>query len=67
MDGAQGVQALRVVRPRVAVPIHYDDYPVFKSPLSDFRSAVAGTSLDTEIRYVDRGDTLTFALDHTGG
>jgi L-ascorbate metabolism protein UlaG (beta-lactamase superfamily) len=67
MDGAQGVQALRVVRPRAAVPIHYDDYPVFKSPLSDFRSAVAGASLGTEIRYVDRGDTLTFALDHTGG
>ncbi|HZB71167.1 MAG TPA: MBL fold metallo-hydrolase [Acidimicrobiales bacterium] len=67
MDGAQGVQALQVVRPRAAVPIHYDDYTVFKSPLSDFRSAVAGASLDTEVRYVDRGDTLTFALDHTGG
>lgn len=67
MDGAQGVQALQVVRPRAAVPIHYDDYTVFKSPLSDFRSAVAGASLDTEVRYVDRGDTLSFALDHTGG
>lgn len=67
MDGAQGVQALQVVRPRAAVPIHYDDYTVFRSPLSDFRWAVAGASLDTEVRYVDRGDTLTFALDHTGG
>ena len=67
MDGAQGVEALQVVRPRAAVPIHYDDYPVFKSPLSDFQAAVAGAALDTEIRYVDRGDTLTFALDHTAG
>jgi L-ascorbate metabolism protein UlaG (beta-lactamase superfamily) len=68
MDGAQGVTALQVVRPRAAVPIHYDDYTVFKSPLSEFRSAVevAGASLATEVRYVDRGETLTFALDHTG-
>jgi L-ascorbate metabolism protein UlaG (beta-lactamase superfamily) len=64
MDGAQGVTALQVVRPRAAVPIHYDDYPVFKSPLSDFRDAAEAAALDTRIHYVDRGDTLTFALDH---
>jgi L-ascorbate metabolism protein UlaG (beta-lactamase superfamily) len=64
MDGAQGVRALQVVRPRAAVPIHFDDYPVFKSPLSDFRAAVASASphLETEIRYVDRGDTVALPL-----
>ncbi len=67
MDATQGVKALRLVRPRAAVPIHYDDYPVFKSPLSDFRGAVASASLDTEIRWVERGDTLRFPLDHAGG
>jgi L-ascorbate metabolism protein UlaG (beta-lactamase superfamily) len=64
MDGAQGVEALELVRPRTAVPIHYDDYPVFKSPLSDFKAAVASSSsLQTEIRYVDRGDTIPIPLD----
>jgi L-ascorbate metabolism protein UlaG (beta-lactamase superfamily) len=67
MDGAQGVRALQLVHPRAAVPIHYDDYTVFRSPLSDFEEAVASASLETEIRYVDRGDTLTFALDHSPG
>ena len=36
MDGAQGIDFLRRIRPRLAVPVHYDDYKVFKSPLSDF-------------------------------
>src|SRR4051794_6280340 len=35
MDAKQGVAALRLIRPRRAIPIHYDDYPVFRSPLSD--------------------------------
>jgi L-ascorbate metabolism protein UlaG (beta-lactamase superfamily) len=66
MDGAQGVRALQVVRPRTAVPIHYDDYGVFRSPLSDFREAVASaSSLGTEIRYVDRGDTAAVPLRPT--
>jgi L-ascorbate metabolism protein UlaG (beta-lactamase superfamily) len=64
MDGDQGVRALQLVRPRTAVPIHYDDYTVFKSPLSDFRAAVASASaLGTEIRYVERGDTIAVPLD----
>ena len=36
MDGAQGIDFLRRIRPRLAVPVHYDDYKVFKSPVSDF-------------------------------
>lgn len=38
MDGAQGIDLLRRIRPRLAVPVHYDDYKVFKSPLSEFLS-----------------------------
>ena len=61
MDAAQGIQALRLVRPKTAIPIHYDDYPVFKSPLADFRRAAAEARLETRIHYLDRGDTYTFA------
>lgn len=32
MDGAQGVLFLRRIGPAVAVPVHYDDYRVFRSP-----------------------------------
>lgn len=45
MDAAQGVELLRTVGPRVAIPIHYDDYTVFRSPLSDFVDAVGRAGL----------------------
>jgi L-ascorbate metabolism protein UlaG (beta-lactamase superfamily) len=60
MDAEQGVRFLRVVSPRTAVPIHYDDYSVFKSPLADFTSAVAAADLRTQVHYVDRGETFAF-------
>ncbi len=44
------------------MPIHYDDYPVFKSPLEDFKRAAAAANLDTKIHYVGRGDTHRFEL-----
>jgi L-ascorbate metabolism protein UlaG (beta-lactamase superfamily) len=58
MDAAQGVQALRLIRPAAAVPIHYDDYTVFRSPLDDFRRAADEAGLATDIVYVDRGETV---------
>ncbi|BCJ41398.1 hypothetical protein GCM10010168_56030 [Actinoplanes ianthinogenes] len=36
MDGRQGAALTRLIRPRVTLPIHYDDYRVMKSPLSDY-------------------------------
>ncbi len=62
MDASQGVRALQVVRPRSAMPIHYDDYTVFKSPLEDFKQAAAAADLGTEIHYVARGDTHRFEM-----
>jgi L-ascorbate metabolism protein UlaG (beta-lactamase superfamily) len=38
MDARQGVEAIRIVNPREAIPIHYNDYGVFKSPLADFKA-----------------------------
>jgi L-ascorbate metabolism protein UlaG (beta-lactamase superfamily) len=63
MDAAQGVRALQLVRPRTAVPIHYDDYTVFTSPLEDFRRLAATEPLESEIRYVERGETLRFTAE----
>lgn len=62
MDGRQGVEALRVVAPREAIPIHYDDYTLFKSPLSDFRRAADAVGLPTAIHYLSRGESYRFGL-----
>jgi L-ascorbate metabolism protein UlaG (beta-lactamase superfamily) len=59
MDGEQGVRLLRRIGPIAAVPVHFDDYPIFRSPLADFLTAAAGAGLATEVRPVGRGDTVT--------
>lgn len=58
MDDKQGVRALQLIKPKAAVPIHYDDYGVFKSPLSDFKSAASKLN-GVDVHYVDRGESLS--------
>jgi L-ascorbate metabolism protein UlaG (beta-lactamase superfamily) len=60
MDARQGVDMLRLVSPRVAIPIHYDDYPVFESPLSDFVRAVESAGLQDRVVWLERGQTYAF-------
>jgi L-ascorbate metabolism protein UlaG (beta-lactamase superfamily) len=62
MDAEQGLEVMRIVEPKLAIPIHYDDYDVFKSPLSDFQRAVEAAGLADRVRYLGRGDTYTFEL-----
>ncbi len=62
MDAKQGVEALRITAPRLAVPVHFDDYGLFRSPLADFRQAAAGAGLPTAVHYMDRGDTFLLPL-----
>lgn len=62
MDGRQGVEAIRLVRPQTVMPIHYDDYDVFKSPLSEFQREVQLAGLSTQVRYLARGETVPLPL-----
>lgn len=63
MDARQGVEAIRVVMPRQAVPIHNDDYTVFKSPLGAFLGEVERAGLANKVRVINRGETYAFDLD----
>jgi L-ascorbate metabolism protein UlaG (beta-lactamase superfamily) len=67
MDGEQGVEAMRTVDPKQAIPIHYDDYDVFKSPLSDFQERVREAGFDDRVHYLGRGETCTLRLGDGGG
>jgi L-ascorbate metabolism protein UlaG (beta-lactamase superfamily) len=58
MDAEQGIEMMRLVEPRLAIPIHYDDYDAFKSPLEDFVAAVDGAGLADRVRYLRRGETF---------
>jgi L-ascorbate metabolism protein UlaG (beta-lactamase superfamily) len=66
MDAEQGIQAIRIVRPDVAIPIHFDDYPVFKSPLADFSRAAAEAGLAHHVEYLQRGETYRFHMEGPG-
>lgn len=58
MDAAQGADLVELVRPGVTVPVHYDDYTVFRSPLQDFVDTWRRRDLPGELRVVHHGDTV---------
>lgn len=62
MDAKQGVQAIQIIAPHLSIPIHYDDYTVFKSPLEDFVQAVKEAGLEERVRYLNRGETYNFSV-----
>lgn len=57
MDGEQGAEAVRLVSPEVALPVHYDDYDVFTSGLDDFVAAARELGLVDTVHPWTRGDT----------
>lgn len=63
MDDVQGLDLLRRVRPATAIPVHHDDYGVFRSPLSDFLSRVSAAGLGKSVRTVSRGQTVPLDPD----
>lgn len=62
MDAKQGVEMMKIVDPETAVPIHYNDYTVFKSPLEDFKRAVTDAGLGDRVRYLAHGETYEFEI-----
>ncbi|KXX82824.1 hypothetical protein MMYC01_200577 [Madurella mycetomatis] len=62
MDAKQGVQLMRLVDPDVTVPIHYDDYDVFLSPLEDFKREVEAAGFGDRVVYLNRGDEYQFKM-----
>jgi L-ascorbate metabolism protein UlaG (beta-lactamase superfamily) len=64
MSGEQGVRAVELIHPRVAIPIHYNDYSVFLSGLGEFQAAAEQASFTTtRMHYLRHGDTYRFRAD----
>jgi len=67
MDGRQGTDLVERVRPRTVVPVHYDDYGVFRSPLADFVDEMSSRGHAARLRTVGRGQTVDlFPSSHLG-
>lgn len=76
MDPERAAEALTLLRPRVAVPIHWGTYHPFhlgllqaprylREPAERFVRAAAETAPDVEVRLLQPGETLS--LDTSGG
>lgn len=64
MDANQGLQLMQCMDPDVTIPIHYDDYDVFLSPLSDFKEQVDKAGYQKRVVYLDRGEAYDFTVKH---
>ena len=67
MDAEQGMEAMRILDPRTAIPIHYNDYEAFTSPLEDFTRTVSETGLQDKVHYLSYGDTYEFEVPTVRG
>ncbi len=65
MNAEQGIEALRFIRPETAIPVHYDDYDLFREPLGEFMRAVERAGMEDRVRYLERGQTYSFAPAQT--
>ncbi len=65
MDGNDGVQLMRLLKPRRTLPIHYNDYTVFKDPLDNFKRAVEKAGFEDSVTYLHHGDTFRFDVPGT--
>jgi L-ascorbate metabolism protein UlaG (beta-lactamase superfamily) len=59
MDGSQGAQAAQDLDLPKVIPVHFDDYGVFASPLPHFLKEMANRGLADRVIELRRGQTVT--------
>ncbi|KAL7930654.1 Metallo-hydrolase/oxidoreductase [Trichoderma chlorosporum] len=65
MDAKQGIQMIHLIDPDITIPIHYDDYDIFLSPLSEFKKEIEKEGLKERVVYLDRRDQYRFEVQVT--
>jgi L-ascorbate metabolism protein UlaG (beta-lactamase superfamily) len=62
MDAKEGLEMFRIISPKKVIPIHYNDYDVFKSPLEEFQAEVRNAGLEDKVHYIRHGETYNFQI-----
>ncbi|KAF4241827.1 hypothetical protein CNMCM8980_002351 [Aspergillus fumigatiaffinis] len=65
MDAKQGVELVRLIKPDLTIPIHFDDYDVFASSLEDFKIEMQKAGLAGQVVYLDRKEAYRFQVRAT--
>ncbi|MFE9399277.1 hypothetical protein [Streptomyces flavidovirens] len=55
MDAQQSADLVRAVRPRRLLPVHYEEYGVMRSPLSDFLAEADRRGFAADVVHYERG------------
>ena len=63
MDANEGLEMFNIINPKKAIPIHYNDYDVFKSPIEDFQAKVKEAGIEDHVFYIQHGETYTFDVN----
>ena len=50
----------RIINPKTVIPIHYNDYDVFKSTLDEFQAEVRNAGLEDKVYYMRHGKLTIF-------
>jgi L-ascorbate metabolism protein UlaG (beta-lactamase superfamily) len=59
MDGRQGAELVALLALPKVIPVHFDDYGVFASPLDEFIGEARVRGMGDRIIEVDRGASVT--------
>ncbi|MDT5227736.1 MAG: hypothetical protein QOE12_3288 [Mycobacterium sp.] len=59
MDGRQGADVVDLLNLPKVIPVHFDDYTVFASPLADFTNEMEQRGMADRMIVVERGGSVT--------
>ena len=51
---------MQLIMPDLTIPIHFDDYDVFQSPLSNCKKVVEEAGMSEKVVYMDRKEADKF-------
>lgn len=60
MDPVEAAKAVELIKPKVAIPMHYKTFPVLYGTPEEFRRLVEEKGLETEIVVLNPGETYEF-------
>lgn len=56
----EAVKALELVKPKIAIPMHYDTFPVIKQDPKEFEKAVRAAKLDVKVVVLKPGESFDY-------
>ncbi|MCE4602973.1 MAG: metal-dependent hydrolase [Desulfurococcales archaeon] len=62
MDPVEAAKAVELLRPRVAIPMHYGTFPILYGKPEDFEKLVDSKCLPTEVKVLKPGESYEFSF-----